>query len=266
MLILKKWCGRLGNNIIQLSNIIDIALKEEHNITFNVKEHKFFDISVIKNYFDKYNNEKIYSGATHFFRDKGGFDSHHSILLDPSPKELCGFQKNIFNENAEERNKILQKAFLINNIHTLNENDLVIHIRSGDIFRRRRPHRKYMPPPLSYYIKEINKYNYEKIYIVCEDRVNPVVNKLLELYENAIHNKNTLKEDIRIILGAKNIMYSIGTFIPSLMLLSNNIKFIHKPFDSFKNEKNEYYKIMKPWKNTKTQKNYILIYDYNIRK
>ena len=36
MLILKKWCGRLGNNIIQLSNIIDIALKEEHNITFYV--------------------------------------------------------------------------------------------------------------------------------------------------------------------------------------------------------------------------------------
>ena len=67
-----------------------------------------------------------------------------------------------------------------------------------------------MPPPLSYYIKEINKYNYEKIYIVCEDRVNPVVNKLLELYENAIHNINSLEEDIRIILGAKNIIYSIS--------------------------------------------------------
>lgn len=269
MLILKRWYGRLGNNIIQLSNIIDIALKEEHNIKFNVKGLKFFDISVIKNYFDKYNNKKIYCGARHFFKDKGrvgdaDFDRIAWMTRKhmATPKELLGFQKNIFNKNAEERNKILQKAFLINNIHTLNENDLVIHIRSGDIFRRK-PHHLYIPPPLSYYIKEINKYNYEKIYIICEDKKNPVVNKLLELYKNAIHNKNTLKEDIRIILGAKNIMYSIGSFIPSLMLLSNNIKFIHKHFNSFKNEKNEYYKIMKPWKNTKTQKNYILTYDYN---
>lgn len=250
MLIFKKWCGRLGNNIIQLSNIIDIAIKNEHNITFNVKEHKFFDISVIKNYFDKYNNKDIYS--SHFFKEKRRGKRRRRKL-----------PRNTFTENAEERNNILQKAFLLKGNHTLNENDLVIHIRSGDIFRKRRPHRKYMPPPLSYYIKEINKYNYEKIYIVCEDRVNPVVNKLLELYENAIHNINSLEEDIKIILGAKNIIYSIGTFIPSLMLLSNNIKFIHKPFNSYKYEKNEYYKIMKPWRNTKTQKNYILTYDYN---
>ena len=43
------------------------------------------------------------------------------------------FQNDIFKQNIEERNKILQKAFLINNIKKLPENDLVIHIRSGDI-------------------------------------------------------------------------------------------------------------------------------------
>ena len=45
----------------------------------------------------------------------------------------------------EERNKILQEAFLIHNIHKLSENDLVIHIRSGDIFSSR-PHPNYVPP------------------------------------------------------------------------------------------------------------------------
>ena len=70
----------------------------------------------------------------------------------------------------------------------------------------------------------ISKYKYEKIHIICEDTINPVVNKLLKLYKNAIYEKNTLEKDIRIILGATNIIYSVGTFIPSLMLLSSNIK------------------------------------------
>ena len=126
---------------------------------------------------------------------------------------------------AEERNKILQKAFLINNINKLPENDLVIHIRSGDIFNSK-PHPNYIPPPLSYYTKEIDKYKYEKIHIICEDTINPVTNELRKLYKNAVYEKNTLEKDIRIILGATNIIYSVGTFIPSLMLLSDNNKYL----------------------------------------
>ena len=167
------------------------------------------------------------------------------------------FSNDIFTEN-EETNKILQKAFLINNINKLHENDLVIHIRSGDIFSSD-PHPMYVPPPLSYYIKEIDKCNYEKIHIICEDTQNPVVNELLKLYKNAVYEKNTLEQDIRIILGATNIIYSVGTFIPALMLLCKNIKFIHS---SFKDESGEYNKIMRPWKNTIKQRDFILTYYY----
>ena len=53
MIILNKYGGRLGNNIVQLSNIINIAITYKHNIIFNVK-HKYFDLSVITNYFNKY--------------------------------------------------------------------------------------------------------------------------------------------------------------------------------------------------------------------
>ena len=169
------------------------------------------------------------------------------------------FPNDIFKQNIEERNKILQKAFLINNINKLPENDLVIHIRSGDIFVSN-PHPNYVPPPLSYYTKEIDKYKYDKIHIICEDTINPVVNELRKLYKNAVYEKNTLEKDIRIILGATNIIYSVGTFIPSLMLLSNNNKYIKVCNNE---ELKEYYKIMKPWKNTIEQRNYILTYDYN---
>lgn len=244
MIILDKLCGRLGNNIIQLSNIIDIAIAYKHNVKLNVKI-KFFDVSIIEEYFKNYNNDqKIIDKVSYFFY-----------------KNRLPFPEEIFVKNIEERNKILQKALLIKDINKLPINDLVIHIRSGDIFSRH-PHTGYVPPPLSYYIKELNNNKYEKIHIVCEDKKNPVVNKLLGLYKNAIHNKNTLEKDIRLILGASNIMCSVGSFIPSLLLLSNNINFIHTPFKD-KKEKQDYYKIMHPWKNTIRQRDYILTYNYN---
>jgi hypothetical protein len=243
MIIFNSLFGRLGNNIKQLSNIIDIAIAYKHNIKINVKNINFFDLSVIEKYFNKYNNSTIITDKYNFF------------YQDKLP-----FSNDIFKQNVKERNSILQKAFLIKNINKLNENDIVIHIRSGDIFTSN-PHPSYVPPPLSYYIKEINKYKYEKIHIICEDTKNPVVIELLKLYKNAVYEKNTLEKDIRIILGATNIIFSIGTFIPSLMLLSDNIKYLYGNCDANNEELKEYYKIMKPWKNTITQRNYILTYN-----
>jgi hypothetical protein len=231
---------------MQLSNLIDIALAYKHNIKINVKKLQFFDLLLIEKLFNKYYNPAIIKDKNNFFyRDKM-----------PFPNET-------YNKNIELRNKILQKAFLINNINKLSENDLVIHIRSGDIFAER-PHDKYVPPPLAYYTKQIAKYEYEKIYIICEDTINPVVNELLKLYKNAIWKKNTLEQDIRIILGATNIIFSVGTFIPSLMLLSNNNKYLYGECSACDNkELKEYYKIMSPWRNTKEQRDYILTYNYN---
>lgn len=262
MLILASWVGRLGNNIKQMEHIIDNAIINKHNIIFNVK-HELFNVSIIEKYFSKYNNDK----------------KIESTFFYPNVVPL----KYLSKEQFEERNNILKEAFLLKNINKLPENDIVIHIRSGDIFTPSntwpeycaKGHNSYIPPPLSYYIREINKYKYETMYIVCEDTVNPVVNELLKLYKKSVYTKNlavsrfgsagnafdpkafftdeqiiemkksqgklksemeaaknTLETDIRIILGATNILYSIGSFIPSLLLLSDNIKYIHPTFKS----------------------------------
>lgn len=241
MIIVNDFFGKkgksLGNNIIQLSNIIHIALYKEHNVLFKVK-HELFDLKIITDYLNKYNNEKKITDRCNFFYRKD-------------------FSKEIFKENIEETKKLLKEAFIIKNINKLDEDVLLIHIRSGDLFVGI-PHPAYIPPPLSYYIKQINKYNYKKIIIVSEDKRNPVVNKLLELYENAIYNKNNLIGDIKLILSAQNILYSIGSFIPSLMLISDNLKELHTPFQE--NDIKDYYSIMKPWKNTEKQREYILSY------
>ena len=238
MLILNNNFGRLGNNIIQLNNIISIALEYKHNIKINIKI-QFFDLSVIEEYFNRYNNSEII---------ESNFYNQFEL---PFPYE-------IFKKNREEVNKILRKAFLINNINKLPENDIVIHIRSGDIFSSN-PHPSYLPPPLSYYTKEIDKCKYEKIHIVCEDTKNPVVNELLKLYKNAVYKKNTLEKDIKMVLGATNIIMSCGSFVRQLKRFSDNLKLFHLDFYKTKPYQ-EYKKIMYPWKNTKEQRDYILTF------
>jgi hypothetical protein len=254
MLILDGWFGRLGNNISQISNMIDIAIYYKHNIVFN-KKHSLFNLLLIENYFSKYNNSEVKVSENNFY--------------------YKNYPLEIYKKNIEERNKLLKEVFLIKDIKKLSENDLVIHIRSGDIFKNNKPHPRYIPPPLSYYTKHINKNNYNKIIILCEDRVNPVVNELLKLYKNAIHTINTLNEDIKIVLSATNIIFSVGTFIPALLKMSDNIKYVEgfdynnktsdKGYNVSNNEKlKDYYIIMKPWKNTEKQRDFILTYDYKL--
>jgi hypothetical protein len=38
-----------------------------------------------------------------------------------------------------------------------------------------------------------------------------------------------LKKDIRTIMGAKHIIFGIGSFVPALLLLSNNVEKIYVP-------------------------------------
>ena len=83
-------------------------------------------------------------------------------------------------------------------------------------------------------------------------------------------------------MGSTNIIFITGTFIPALMLLSKNVKYIYgfpvqknfkelqdiykmllplKKTNMVKSEKApDYYKITDPWKNTKKQRDYILTY------
>jgi len=243
MIIIKEWFGRLGNNIIQLDNIIHIALYYKHNIVFKV-HHKFFDVKIIEKFFSKYQNDEIIQDSDNFF-------NRHKLHY---PKE-------IYTENSEIKTNILKDSFLIKDINKLNTNDVVIHIRSGDIFSNT-PHPGYVPPPLAYYVKQLDKYNYNNIIIVCEDTVNPVVNKLLQLYKNSTYNKNNLTQDIKLILGATNIISSVGSFVNSLLKISDNIKNHYGKATANNEELKEYYLVTKPWRNNKIQRDYMLSYQF----
>ena len=210
LLRINNWQGRLGNNIIQLINILSIALLFNFNI--EIPKHDFFKkqyININKNL--NYDEEltDIYNffhmpEKFKFYNYKNYIDQIKIILMD------------LF--------KIDYKKF-----DPLDDNSVVIHIRSGDIFTDKNPNENYINPPLDYYIHILEKYRFKKIYLIAEDSLNPCINKLLEKYPNIYFSINSLEKDIEYILRAKNIIMSYGSFVPSLVFLTNYTKNIFIP-------------------------------------
>lgn len=244
---------RFGNFIIQLKNAIKIALFYNYNVI--VPKHDFFNTTyIVINEEVTIENEKI--NNIFFFREQIDFIDDFSL----------------FDKNDEKMIEILKKIFILNDTFDLGSNDLVIHIRGGDLFTNMNIDRTcpmYVVPPLSYYINIIENNNFDVIYLISEDLLNPCVNKLLELYPNIIFNIQLLKQDIELILSAPNIVVSYGTFVPQILTFSSKCKkcFFPSYFNSYINNVksipinlDNYRKLIYPWKNTKEKYDLILSY------
>lgn len=159
--------------------------------------------------------------------------------------------------------------------HKINRNDLYIYIRSGDIFLRAHPN--YSQAPLCFYQKILDKYAFRNIFIIAENKNNPIIDKLLNLYPNIIYNKNTLIIDISYLTQAYNIVGGkIKTFLEAIIPLNNNLINIwifslykinkikyNRHFNTSGNiylmiASQEYYRNMSVWKNTKYQKDLMI--------
>jgi hypothetical protein len=84
-------------------------------------------------------------------------------------------------------------------------------------------------PPVSYYTNIIDNNTFNDVYLIAEDKVNPCIQKLIELYPNIKFTVQSLERDIDLILGASNVVMSYGSFIPSLLIMSDKIKKIYTP-------------------------------------
>jgi len=76
---------------------------------------------------------------------------------------------------------------------------------------------------------------------------------LYQLYPYIHYTKNTLEDDIRILLSGKHIIGSTGSFVRSLLKMTNNAVSLYT-YDFLK----EYMDIMRPWKNTDIQRSCML--------
>ena len=263
-LTIKNWKGRLGNNIIQIINLLIHA----KYLKMNVKINK------LKNFINKkkiiFFPNKI---ETIFLHDEYNDFTHTKIKINNKEYDF-NIKEVLFYESIR---KELLNMFCIKRKDIINfpQKTLIIYIRSGDLFpqTQKKVHPKYISAPYYYYDYILKKYKnkYKKYILVAEDDNNPVIKKLLKNYPNIIWNKNSLHEDLKIVLGACHIVSCVGTFIKSLSWLNPNIKKVYLP--SFVGRKSYYpnlkfEKIKLPgfkeklgkWKNTEIQKNLLLNY------
>jgi hypothetical protein len=208
---INHWYGRFGNNIIAICNGIYTARKYKGKLTFMphpILKQKIFDFT--EGDITELYQENFYEFNKHFTEILSVTDLHeliHVYLMDIIPRL-----------NIE-----------------LSEKDLIIHIRSGDIFLPQYYDFNYTQPPLSYYTNIIDNNKYDHIYLVAEDYRNPVINELLK-YNAHIKtiigkNNNTTVlnfnyefiRDLNILLQAKNLVVGTGSLGYIVALMSNKL-------------------------------------------
>ena len=164
------------------------------------------------------------------------------------------------------------KNELLNNIpkYKGNPNDLIIKLRSGDIFiDHMEPN--YSQPPLCFYQKIINYNKFNDIIILSNGHQNPVVDELLKLYPKIKYLEGTIEIAIAIIVYAFNFVMPMSTFPRYLLWLNNNLRNLYIYEIGFYHFRKSNYTIhiMKPsqkylqvmnhkWNNTKEQLNLML--------
>ena len=207
------------------------------------------------------------------------FTDESVVVFD---KKLLYFQKIIKQEIRIDKLKYEIK----NNLPKvdINPNDLFIHIRSGDIFRYQSNRgMSYAQPPLCFYENILNSFKFMRIYIIAQDKLNPLINILTKKFKNIIFNIHSLKEDFLLLLNAYNIVASISSLLTTSIIINDNLKilweydlyrlpekYLHLHHDIYNYKINlsiykmypskKYKNIMFPWRNTKHQR-YLMIHE-----
>ena len=208
---INKWFGRLGNNIYQVINFIHLAIELDCNII--IPSHEFFNKQYIKI------NDMVQGASSEVL-----FVDDATFFMDTTYIENKFNNKNIFNKNKEKALNILKDLFIIKykDIPDCNDDDLYIHIRSGDIFIGEGSP-SYTQPPLDFYVKIIESNKFNKIYILAEDDLNPCINILLKKYPNIVWNKTQLIDDIKLIMKCKNFIYGKSLLTTHILLFNEGL-------------------------------------------
>jgi hypothetical protein len=111
------------------------------------------------------------------------------------------------------------------------DDDVVAHLRSGDIFERPDPNRNYGQPPLSFYLAAILARPSRRVWLVYENQANPVISalaaRLRALGAEVVEQSASLAEDLRVMLTARRLVMGYGTLTDSVAALSTRLAEAH---------------------------------------
>ena len=199
--------GRLGNNIIQIINCIT------DNI--NYYKHTEINLKLLKNH----QKEIFYNFPVIFNFD---FSNNEEIIKDT----FWGTKIKIpYDENIKIINEYIKPYidYELQNTEISFDTDLIIHIRSGDVFDKSFPLDTYVQPPYSFYKRIIENNNFENIFIISENyNINPVIHKILNNFNNVRFLSNDLVTDFKICLNSKFFVNSNSTFSLIINTLSKD--------------------------------------------
>jgi len=234
------WEGRLGNNLQQLCCATFIAEKTQSKVTYPA--HKLLPNKTIS-----------------FLKDTNTTIPKHKIIRNTffQYSTSCGELLPLYNNSEQRRifetyirdlfSEYLEKPKTLE----LRSSDLIIHLRSGDIYNVK-PHKLYVQDPFSYYkviLDEVfqemlNNGEKEKRIIILteEDRRSPCMS-LIESYIQKLNLDFTIErigesvnspltyiactdltECIQTLLTAENIVMANSSFSQRLCMCNNKVK------------------------------------------
>jgi hypothetical protein len=95
------------------------------------------------------------------------------------------------------------------------DDELTIHVRSGDVWQRGRPGRRVNPEyhtlPFSFYAGIVGRRRWQAIRIVTEDRNDAMVGKLARNFAATVHSGGVL-DDFDRLRASSNLVLSVSSF------------------------------------------------------
>ena len=162
--VIPYWYGRFGNNVLQIANALvlaDVFDGSVHSPLSHDQIHSF----TTSNFYGNCVIDKFFSSDTgiHLIEDT----------------ELNSRDRDIWSKKLKNYIQYVLKEKLKFSIEgpIISENTLVIHLRGEDIFTSNQV--TYTQCPLSHILKVSEKY--EKVIVVFQDRMNPIVSVLEKL-------------------------------------------------------------------------------------
>jgi len=253
---ISHWYGRLGNNIQQCAvgnmvaelllgqfESIDHEIIAKHQITFG------------------YSDQEV---SSKFFYWEGPY------------KEVNLPDGHIYRNMRRVCKEYIAPHLKLPFRSPIDDDTIVIHIRSGDIFDQVHPNgHQYTPNPLDFYNKLV--VNFEKAIVVTEpDTNNPIV-EILRQNPKVTVQSSSVVEDFATLMSAKNLANSgVGTFCVAAALCSSNIQnfyctdlmltehlnysmLINTDVNVHQLKLNNYLQVGE-WTNTEEQRNFIIEY------
>jgi hypothetical protein len=111
------------------------------------------------------------------------------------------------------------------------DDDVVAHLRSGDVFDRPDPNHTYGQPPLAFYLSAVLARPPRRVWLVYENQANPVIPalaaRLRALGVEVVEQSASLAEDLRVMLTARRLVMGYGTLTDAVVGLSDRLAEAH---------------------------------------